>query len=156
MHNICKKAKILQNKKSLALGRIVCLDYGLKRTGIAVSDPLQIIATALTTVETKNLMDFLKEYTGKEAVEKIVIGYPLNLDGSDTHITKDVERFIKKLEKQFPSVTVFKEDERMTSKMAVRAMVEGGVKKKKRRDKKMLDKISAVLILQSYLEGENK
>lgn len=138
------------------MGRIVCLDYGLKRTGIAVSDPLQIIATALTTVETKNLMDFLKEYTGKEAVEKIVIGYPLNLDGSDTHITKDVERFIKKLEKQFPSVTVFKEDERMTSKMAVRAMVEGGVKKKKRRDKKMLDKISAVLILQSYLEGENK
>jgi putative holliday junction resolvase len=138
------------------LSRILCIDYGLKRSGIAVTDPMQIIATGLTTVDTKNLMVFLVEYLEKEDVESIVIGYPTNLDGSNTDLTVHVETFISKLSKQFPQLTVYKEDERFTSKMAVKAMVEGGVKKMKRRDKKLIDKVSAVLILQSYLERKEK
>lgn len=134
------------------MGRILAIDYGVKRTGIAVTDPLRIIATGLLTIETENILSFLKEYTTKEKVDIFVLGYPLNLDGTSTHGTEPVIRFRKKLETEFPAIPVFYEDERYTSKLAVEAMVQGGVKKKHRRDKSLIDKISATIILQAYLE----
>lgn len=135
------------------MGRIIGIDYGLKRVGLAVTDPLNIFAQGLTTVENKQLISFLKSYFEKESVDTIVVGYPLNMDGTATHATHAVEELIIKLEKNFPDVSVVKEDERYTSKMAVKTMVDGGVKKKKRRDKSLIDKVSATLILQSYLES---
>ncbi|MEA3495520.1 MAG: Holliday junction resolvase RuvX [Bacteroidota bacterium] len=135
------------------MARIICIDFGLKRVGVAVTDSLKIIASGLATVENKNIIKFLEDYFSKEEVEKIVIGYPLNLDGTPTHATEAVERFIKTLNKKFRNIPVEKEDERFTSKMATKAMIEGGVKKKKRRDKSLIDKVSATIILQSYLEN---
>jgi putative holliday junction resolvase len=137
------------------MGRILAIDYGLKRTGIAVTDPLQIIANGLLTVETINILSFLKEYTTKEKVDLFVLGYPLNLDGTSTHGTEPVNNFRKKLETEFPAIPVTYEDERYTSKLAVEAMVQGGVKKKHRRDKSLIDKVSATIILQAYLERNN-
>ncbi len=134
--------------------RIISIDYGLKRTGIAVTDPLKIIATGLTTVETKQLMHFLKEYFIKEEVELMIIGEPKNLDDSDTHATPLVEKFIKEFQKQFPQIPVKKVDERFTSKMASQAMVDMGMKKKQRRVKGMVDQIAATIMLQDYLRTE--
>ena len=134
------------------MSRILAIDYGLKRTGIAVTDPLRIIATGLQTIETANILTFLKEYTTKEKVDLFVLGYPLNLDGTSTHGTEPVIRFRKKLETEFPDIPVSYEDERYTSKLAVEAMVQGGVRKKQRRDKSLIDKVSATIILQAYLE----
>jgi putative holliday junction resolvase len=134
------------------MARIISIDYGLKRTGLAVTDPLQIIATGLCTVETPQLMNFLKDYVSKEAVEKIIIGDPRNLDDSDTHITKDVALFISRLKKTFPAIEVIGVDERFTSKMASRAMIEMGMKKKDRRNKALVDEIAATMMLQEYLE----
>jgi putative holliday junction resolvase len=134
------------------MGRILAIDYGVKRTGIAVTDPLRIIATGLLTIETENLLNFLKEYSVKEKVDLFVLGYPLNLDGTSTHGTEPVTRFRKKLETEFPAIPVDYEDERYTSKLAVEAMVQGGVSKKHRRDKSLIDKVSATIILQAYLE----
>lgn len=134
------------------MGRFLAIDYGLKRTGIAVTDPLRIIATGLLTIETNNILKFLKEYTIKEKVDTFVLGYPLNLDGTATHGTEPVTRFRKILENEFPDIPVIYEDERYTSKLAVEAMVMGGVRKKQRRDKSLIDKISATIILQAYLE----
>ncbi len=131
--------------------RILAIDYGLKRTGIAVTDPLQIIATALTTVETLRLIPFLKEYFAKETVERIVIGEPKNLDDSDTHATEPVRRFIKKLQKEFPGIPVTTVDERFTSGMAKQAMLDMGMKKKQRQNKAAVDQIAATIILQEYL-----
>ena len=125
------------------MARILSIDYGLKRTGLAVTDPLQIIATGLCTVETPGLMNFLKEYTTKEQVEKIIIGDPRNLDDSDTHITGEVQKFIGRLKKTFPAIPVVAVDERYTSKMASRAMIEMGMKKKERRKKALIDEIAA-------------
>jgi len=133
------------------MARIICIDYGGKRTGIAVTDPLQIIATGLTTIDTKDFIPFLKEYFSKEPVEKILIGWPLNLDDTATHATPLVESAIKQLSKHFPSIPVEKVDERFTSKMAKEAMFEMGLKKKQRRDKKLLDEIAATMMLQEYL-----
>jgi putative holliday junction resolvase len=127
------------------LPRILAIDYGLKRTGIAVTDPLQIIATGLTTVESKQLIPFLKDYFSKEQVELIVIGEPKNMDDSDTHATPLVE-------KNFPHIPVEKTDERFTSKMASRAMIEMGMKKKQRRNKALVDEIAATIMLQEYLQ----
>jgi putative Holliday junction resolvase len=135
------------------VGRILAIDFGMKRVGLAVTDPLQIIANGLTTVENKLALDFISNYCQKENVELIVIGYPLNFDGSKTDSTEGVENFIKKLNKKLPAIKVELEDERLTSKMAKQAMIDGGMKKMKRRDKAMVDKISATLILQSYLES---
>jgi putative Holliday junction resolvase len=135
------------------LARILALDYGKKRTGVAVTDPLQIIASGLTTVETGSIISFLKDYFNKEEVEKIVIGYPFPMENSKTaHSVPLIDGFIKKLVKQFPAIPIVKEDEHFTSKMAVQAMIDGGLKKMKRRDKALVDKISAALILKSYLE----
>ena len=133
------------------MARIVGIDYGSKRVGIAVTDPLQIVANALTTVHSKDALDYLADYCKQEPVEKIIVGYPTNADGTDTHATPLVKGFVRKLRKQFPDTTVETWDESYTSKLAVDAMLQGGMKKKKRQDKSMVDKISATLILQSYL-----
>jgi putative holliday junction resolvase len=133
------------------LARILSIDYGLKRTGIAVTDPLQIIATALTTVDTKELIPFLKDYFIKEEVEKVIIGHPTNWDDSATHATPLVEKFIGHFQKVFPAMPIIKVDERYTSKMAKDAMLEMGMKKKQRRDKGMVDQIAATIMLQEYL-----
>jgi len=144
------------------MARILSIDYGLKRTGIAITDPLQIIATGLTTIESFRLIPFLKEYISKEAVELILIGEPKNLDGSDTHATRPVNRIIEQIQKNFPSIVIEKWDERFSSKMASRAMLEMGLKKKQRRNKALIDEIAATMMLQEWLtqagprpEGEN-
>jgi len=135
------------------MARILCIDYGLKRTGIAVTDPLQIIATGLTTVDSKELISFLKKYFQQEQVELIVIGDPKNLDDSDTHATPLVQQIIKKLEKEFPQIPIKKVDERFTSKMAKQAMIDMGMKKKDRRNKRTVDEIAATIMLQEYMQS---
>lgn len=131
--------------------RILAIDYGGKKSGIAVTDPLQIIATGLTTVPSHELIAFLKTYFEKEVVELIVIGMPKNWDESDTHGTPLAEAAIKRLEKAFPGMPIKTVDERFTSKMAKSAMLEMGLKKKDRRDKKLVDEIAATIMLQEYL-----
>lgn len=131
--------------------RIISIDYGAKRTGLAVTDPLQIIATGLTTVESKQLIPFLKDYFVREEVELIIIGEPKNWDDTDTHATPLVEKFIKQLQKNFPNIPVKKVDERYTSKMAKDAMLEMGLKKMQRRNKKLVDEIAATIMLQEYM-----
>jgi len=131
--------------------RILCIDYGKKRTGIAVTDPLQIIATGLTTVDSPALISFLKDYFKQEEVELIVIGDPKNLDDSDTHATPLVKEVVKRLEKEFPKIPIKKVDERFTSKMAKQAMIEMGMKKKDRRNKRTVDEIAATIMLQEYM-----
>ena len=134
------------------MARILCIDYGLKRTGIAVTDPLQIISTGLTTVDTNELIPFLKKYFTDEAVELIIIGEPKNLDDSDTHATPLVNAVIAKLKKEFPHIPLKKVDERYTSKMAKQAMLEMGMKKKDRRNKRTVDEIAATIMLQDYMK----
>ena len=133
------------------MARILSIDYGLKRTGLAVTDPLQIIATGLTTVESKQLIPFLKDYFAREEVELIIIGDPKNWDDTDTHATPLVEKIIKQLEKNFPKIPIKKVDERYTSKMAKDAMLEMGLKKMQRRNKKLVDEIAATILLQEYM-----
>ncbi|RYY69780.1 MAG: Holliday junction resolvase RuvX [Chitinophagaceae bacterium] len=134
------------------MARILSIDYGGKRTGIAVTDPMQIIATGLTTIESKELIPFLKKYFITEPVELIIIGLPVNWDESDTHGTPLVKAAIKKLEKAFPQIPLKTVDERYTSKMAKNAMLEMGLKKKDRRDKKLVDEIAATIMLQEYMQ----
>ena len=131
--------------------RILAIDYGLKRTGIAVTDPLKIIATGLTTIETPKLFNFLKDYFSKEPVELILIGEPKNWDDTPTHATPLVEKCIVQLKKNFPTMPITKVDERYTSKMAKDAMLEMGLKKKERRNKALVDEIAATIMLQEYL-----
>jgi putative holliday junction resolvase len=134
------------------LPRIISIDYGLKRTGIAVTDPLQIIATGLTTVHSKELIPFLKNYFAKEQVELIIIGWPTNWDDSDTHATPLVKKCIESLKKNFPTMPIKTVDERYTSKMAKDAMLEMGLKKMQRRNKALVDEIAATIMLQEYLQ----
>lgn len=133
------------------MARIMAIDYGLKRTGIAVTDPLQIIATGLTTVESPKLIPFLKEYFKRETVELILIGEPKNWDDSDTHATPLVRAAMARLKKEFPAIPVQPVDERFTSKLASRAMVEMGMKKKQRQNKALVDEIAATILLQEWL-----
>lgn len=133
------------------MARIIAIDYGLKRTGLAVTDPLKIIATGLTTVPSNTLIAFLKEYFKNEEVELLIIGEPKNWDDSDTHATPLVKKIIVDLQKNFPTIPILKVDERFTSKMASRAMVEMGLKKKQRRNKALVDEIAATIMLQEYL-----
>ena len=133
------------------MARIMAIDYGLKRTGIAVTDPLQIIATGLTTVESPKLIAFLKEYMRTEVVELILMGEPKNWDDSDTHATPLVRQIVQRLLKEFPAVPLKMVDERFTSKLASRAMVEMGMKKKQRRNKALVDEIAATILLQEWL-----
>ncbi len=134
------------------MARLLCIDYGLKRTGIAVSDPLQIIATGLTTIPSHEAISFLKKYFMQEDVELIIIGEPKNLDDSDTHATPLVAAFIKKIKKEFPQMPLQTVDERYTSKMASQAMVDMGMKKSDRRNKKNIDEIAATIMLQQYMQ----
>ncbi|MBC7851591.1 MAG: Holliday junction resolvase RuvX [Chitinophagaceae bacterium] len=133
------------------MARILALDYGLKRTGVAVTDPFQIIATGLTTVETPKLLAFLKNYFLQEQVELLIIGEPKNLDDTDTHATPLVKRMIVKLKKEFPQLPIQTVDERYSSKRAKEAMIDMGMRKKQRRDKALVDEIAATILLQEYL-----
>jgi len=138
------------------MARILAIDYGLKRTGLAVTDPLQIIATGLTTVESPKLIQFLKDYFRTETVELILIGEPKNWDDTDTHATPLVREIMKKLQKEFPSIPLKPVDERYTSKMASRAMIDMGLKKKQRQNKALVDEIAATILLQEYLSRVNQ
>jgi putative Holliday junction resolvase len=133
--------------------RILAIDYGAKRTGLAVTDPSKIIASALETVPTDKLLEYLKKYTQNEAVEAFVVGMPKNLDGTTTDGTAYVERFVIELKNIFPETAIHLHDERFTSKMAMQTMIAGGMKKKNRQIKGNIDKISAVIILQSFMES---
>jgi putative Holliday junction resolvase len=132
--------------------RILAIDYGAKRTGLAVTDPSKIIASALETVPTEKLLEFLKKYAQNEPIEAFVVGMPKNLDNTPTDGTVYVERFIITLKDTFPEIPIHLHDERFTSKMAVQTMIAGGMKKKNRQIKGNIDKISAVIILQSFME----
>jgi len=138
------------------VGRILSIDFGGKRTGLAITDPLQIIATALDTVNTHDLYEFLKKYVVEEQVEKIIIGYPLNLDETPTHATPLVDAAVKRLNKLFPQVPVEKVDERFSSRRASEAMLEMGMKKKDRRQKGNTDQIAATILLQEYLNARTQ
>jgi putative holliday junction resolvase len=135
------------------LPRLLALDYGLKRTGIAVTDPLQLIATALETVPSQEVFKFIEAYTATEIVETIIVGLPQSLDGTPTDNTPRVLAFVARLQKRFPDLPVLLHDERFTSKMALQAMIAGGSTKRDRRNKGNIDKISAAIILQSFMEA---
>jgi putative holliday junction resolvase len=138
------------------LPRIIAIDYGLKRTGIATTDPLQIIATALTTIASPQLITFLKNYCSQEPVELIIIGEPKNWDDSDTHATPLVRKIRQRLEKEFPHIPLQTVDERYTSTLAKQAMIAMGMKKKNRRIKGNVDQIAATIMLQAYLEQKEQ
>ncbi len=133
------------------MGRILAIDYGTKRTGLAVTDPLKIIATPLTTVQTEELIEFLKNYFRSEDVEEVVLGEPKDLKGEKTHSSGEIEKFKQNFKKDFPEILISSVDERFTSKIAEQSMIMGNTKKKYRREKGNLDKTSAVIILQDYL-----
>jgi|TARA_R100001369_G_scaffold92609_2_gene138695 putative holliday junction resolvase len=133
------------------VGRIVALDYGKVRTGIAVTDELQIIASGLTTVDTKELLNFLRKYVQEEKVEKFVIGEPKQMNNLPSESEELIKPFLRTLEGVFPKIPVERQDERFTSKMAFQTMIDSGLNKKQRRDKALVDEISATIILQAYL-----
>lgn len=133
------------------MARILAIDYGKKRTGIAVSDPLRIIANGLTTVDTKELFSFLKTYFESETVDTVVVGLPKSLKNQDTDATPLVEKFIEQFVRTFPSMPISTLDERFTSKMAFQTMIDVGLGKKARQNKALVDEISATILLQSYM-----
>jgi len=137
------------------MDRYIGIDYGRKRTGIAASDPLGIFASALDTIDSTKLIDYLKNYANGERILAFVVGYPVNMDGKPSEAQADVDVFLKQLDKAFPGVPVHLEDERFTSVLAQRVMIDGGMKKSERREKGSVDRISAALILQSYLDRLN-
>lgn len=132
--------------------RIIGIDYGKKRVGLAVSDPLMIFASPLETVPTAKIIEYLKNYTLKEDVERFVVGYPMNMNNSPSEAAQYVDLFLKELISAFPDIPIVKEDERFTSVLAFRSLIDSGVKKMDRRDKNAVDKVSAALILQTYLD----
>lgn len=138
------------------MSRIMAIDFGTKRTGIAVSDPMQIIANGLTTVRTCDLMDFILDYIAKESVELFVIGLPHQMNNEDSDSMKSVRPFINSLSKKIPNIPIEMVDERFTSVLAHRAMIDGGLKKKARQNRALVDEISATIILQSYLESKRQ
>ena len=138
------------------MDRIIGIDYGRKRVGVAVSDPLGIFASPMDTVPAAKIIDYLKKYAETESVTRFVVGYPVNMDNTPSEAAADVDIFLKNMAKAFPSVPVTLEDERFTSVLAHRAMIDGGMKAKDRRDKNSVDKISAAIILQSYLDRNSK
>ena len=133
-------------------GRIMALDYGSKRTGIAVTDELQLIASGLMTVPTAELMQTLETYLTKEKVRTIVVGEPRQMDATPSEIELEIEGFIEKLRNRYPELNIARQDERFTSKLAVNSLIASGVKKKKRQSKALLDEVSATIILQAYLD----
>ena len=137
------------------MDRYVGIDYGLRRTGLAASDPLGIFASALETVDSAKLIDYLKNYAIAERIVSFVVGYPVNMNGKPSEAQAHVDQFLVRLKKAFPEVPVVLEDERFTSVLAHRAMIDGGMKASDRRNKASVDKISAAIILQSYLDRQN-
>lgn len=133
------------------MGRVLALDYGSKRTGIAITDELQLIASGLTTVATSTLMDFLKKYIASEKVDLVLVGEPKQKDGTHSNIEMEIQKFLKKFSEAFPDLEVKRVDERYTSKMAFQTMIDSGLKKKQRQNKALVDEISATIILQEYL-----
>ncbi|WP_424494492.1 Holliday junction resolvase RuvX [Salinimicrobium sp. GXAS 041] len=133
------------------MARILAIDYGVKRTGIAVTDELQIIASGLTTVATSELLPFLKKYFSDENVELVLLGEPKQMNNMASQSEEGIQKFLKKFREQFPEKELKRVDERFTSKMAVQTMIDSGLKKKKRQNKALVDEISATIILQSYL-----
>jgi putative Holliday junction resolvase len=133
------------------MGRIIAIDYGIKRTGIAATDELQIIASGLTTVETPKLMSFLRDYFAKENIELVLVGEPTQKDGTPSDVEEEIQKFLKKIAKEFPSYQIKRVDERYSSKRAFQAMIDSGLKKKQRRNKALVDEIAATIILQDYL-----
>ncbi|HET8803245.1 MAG TPA: Holliday junction resolvase RuvX [Aequorivita sp.] len=133
------------------MGRILALDYGSKRTGVAITDELQLIASGLTTVATFELMDFLKKYITSEKVDLVLVGEPKQKDGTHSNIEEEIQKFLKKFSEVFPDLDVKRVDERYTSKMAFQTMIDSGLKKKQRQNKALVDEISATIILQEYL-----
>lgn len=136
------------------MDRLIGIDYGLRRTGIAASDPLGVFASALDTVDSTKIIDYLKNYAEKERIVRFVVGYPVNLDGRPAEAQAPVDAFLRQLSKAFPDIPVTLEDERFTSVLAHRAMIDGGMKAKDRRNKAAVDKISAAIILQGYLDRQ--
>lgn len=136
------------------MNRIIGIDFGRKRTGLAVTDPTGIFAYPLETVPTANIINYLKSYTQKETVTGFVIGYPMNLNGQPSEAAQYVDPFIRQLHSAFPGIPITKEDERFTSVLAFRSLIDSGVKKMDRRDKSAVDKVSASLILQTYMERQ--
>ena len=136
------------------MGRILSIDYGKKRIGIAVTDELQLIANGLTTIGVNDIFPFLKTYTQKESVELFLVGEPKQMNNTASSICKDIEVFIKKLQKEFPFIPIKRVDERFTSKMAFQTMIDAGLNRKKRQNKALIDTISAAIMLQSYLESK--
>ena len=138
------------------MARILSIDYGKKRTGIAVTDPLQIIANGLATVSTSELLSYLKDYLSREQVERIIIGRPMQTNGQPSENLQRVEQFVNRWRKEMPDVPVEYVDERFTSVLAHQAMIDGGLRKKARQDKALVDKISATIILEDYLRSKNQ
>lgn len=138
------------------MGKIMAIDFGRKRTGIAVTDDLQIIASGLDTVETATLMKFLQQYFAENKVQEVVVGLPVDLKGNLSEIETDIRKFIGEFENQFPGITVHRLDERFTSKIASFFISQSGKSKKKRQDKSLIDKVSATLILQNFLENKQR
>lgn len=134
--------------------RIMAFDYGTKRIGIAVTDPMQLIATALTTIHPEDIWRFLAEYTQKEEVETFVVGKPLQMDGTASQSAQHIVGFMRKLKKTYPSIPIVEIDERFTSKLASQAIAQSGMGKNKRREKGLVDAISATIILQSYMDSK--
>lgn len=134
------------------MDRIIGIDYGRKRIGVAASDPLRIFASPLETVQSAKIIEYLKNYSEQESIVRFVVGYPVNMNGKPSEAASDVDVFLKQLEKAFPGIPVSLEDERFTSVLAHRAMIDGGMKASERRDKASVDKISAAIILQGYLD----
>lgn len=132
--------------------RIIGIDYGKKRVGLAVSDPLMLFASPLETVPTANIINYLKIYTTQEEVERFVVGYPMNLNNTPSEAAKYVDTFLKQLKKSFPHIPVVLEDERFTSVLAFQSLIDSGVKKMDRRDKSAVDKVSAAIILQTFMD----
>ena len=137
------------------MAKALGIDYGKKRIGIAISDSLQIIASALTTIDTPNIFTFLKDLLEKEEIDCFVVGEPKNLDGTPTDSTVITKEFVAKLSKKYPHISIKRIDERFTSKIAKQSILDAGIKKMKRRDKALVDKVSAAIILQSYLDANN-
>lgn len=135
------------------MGRIVAIDYGTKRVGLAATDPLQIVANAIDTVEEAKVMDYLKAYVEKEDVELFVVGEPFRYDGSPAQSTAAINQFISELKKLFPHIPIDREDESFSSKEAFQTMIDSGISKKKRRDKAIIDRVSATIILKNYMEN---
>lgn len=134
------------------MNRIIGIDFGRKRTGLAASDPTMVFASALDTVHSAKIIEYLQNYAQNETIIRFVVGYPMNLNGAPSEAARDVDAFLNLLRKKFPDIPVSLEDERFTSVLAHRAMIDGGMKKSDRRDKASVDKISAAIILQSYLD----